>query len=132
MTTRPIALAAYGTLAPGEINHFVMDGVAGTWYRGTVRGHYWVWSDGPYVGLPAIRLDPAGPAVEVSVLVAPQLGRHLDRLDDFEGPGYRRVPTTVTYDHEVAAPPEAASAWIYEAIPGYAGDDGTGQPIAAD
>ena len=36
-----------------------------------------------------------------------------DRLDDFEGPGYRRVPVQV----EVPVEEETVTAWIYELVP---------------
>ena len=50
---------------------------------------------GASLGHPAMVLDPAGPSIDVQVLESPDLPAHWSRLDDFEGPGYERVPTTV-------------------------------------
>lgn len=50
------------------------------------------------------RLVPDGPAVEVQVLESADLPAHWSRLDDFEGPAYARVRTTVrTADGPVEA-----------------------------
>lgn len=53
-------------------------------------------------------LDADGPEVEVHVLTSPSLIDDWDRLDDFEGPGYRRATVRVETD---AGP---ITAWIYE------------------
>lgn len=121
-----VALAAYGTLAPGESNHRVVADIDGRWLAGSVRGHRWNWDDGPYAGLPALVLDPDGPEVAVSVLVADRLDVFWPRLDRFEGPGYRRVTTPVTYCDPAAADGAPVTAWIYEALVDYDGLDGVG------
>ena len=41
-----------------------------------------------------------------------RLEQHLRRIDDFEGPGYRRVEVEVTYDDG-----STGTAWLYEADP---------------
>ncbi|MEY4742234.1 MAG: hypothetical protein RL672_984, partial [Actinomycetota bacterium] len=46
-------------------------------------------------GYPGIVLDAAGPVAEVDILESLEMDAHLARLDDFEGIGYRRVPTIV-------------------------------------
>ena len=50
---------------------------------------------GSALGYPAIVLEPDGPTVGVQVLESADLPAHWSRLDDFEGPGYERVLTTV-------------------------------------
>jgi gamma-glutamylcyclotransferase (GGCT)/AIG2-like uncharacterized protein YtfP len=50
---------------------------------------------GAALGYRALVLDPDGPAVDVHVLESDDLPAHWSRLDDFEGPGYERVVTTV-------------------------------------
>jgi hypothetical protein len=40
-------------------------------------------------------LDPEGSAIGVRVFESVELQAHWSRLDDFEGPGYQRVVTTV-------------------------------------
>ncbi len=47
----------------------------------------------------------------MDVLGSDDLDRHLDRLDRFEGDGYRRVVTTVLLEDGASV-----DAWIYEAI----------------
>jgi gamma-glutamylcyclotransferase (GGCT)/AIG2-like uncharacterized protein YtfP len=102
-------LAVYGTLAPGRENHHQMAGMAGTWRPGSVRGHLVPEGWGAALGYPALMLDPAGPLVPVQLFESADLPAHWPRLDDFEGPGYRRTPVTVALDD---GPIEA---WIYAA-----------------
>ena len=87
-------LALYGTLRPGATHHHEVRSISGTWEAGTVRGwcHEITW--GPADGFDGITLDPDAPPVAVDILHSDDLPRHLDRLDRFEGPGYRRVTTT--------------------------------------
>lgn len=105
-------LAVYGTLAPGRPNHHVVADLAGRWITGTVRGTLREQGWGSALGYPGILLDPAGPEVAVDVLESAQLPAHWERLDDFEGPGYRRTVTMVsTAEGEVQAS-------IYQLAPG--------------
>ena len=83
-------LAVYGSLAPGAPNHSVISQVTGRWLEGSVRGVLHPEGWGAAQGFPALRCDPDGPAVAVKLLVSEHLKDHWDRLDDFEGPGYRR------------------------------------------
>ncbi|UVO54417.1 gamma-glutamylcyclotransferase [Sphingomonas sp. SUN039] len=109
MTAVDTRLAVYGTLAPGKPNHHQLDGMSGSWARGTVRGRLvnagWA-ADGGY---PALVLDPAGGIVEVQVFTSADLPRHWTRLDAFEGADYRRVAVTV------ATADAVVEAWIYVA-----------------
>ena len=86
----------YGTLAPGRPNHHVLADLSGRWIAGTVRGVLRDRGWGAAHGSPGILLDPAGPAGAVDVLESAQLPAHWPRLDDFEGPGYRRTVTLVS------------------------------------
>jgi gamma-glutamylcyclotransferase (GGCT)/AIG2-like uncharacterized protein YtfP len=88
-------LAAYGSLAPGCPNHHHVAGLGGRWFAGEVRGRLVAAGWGAGLGYPGLVLDQAGPAVAVQVLESADLPGHWSRLDDFEGPGYERVPTTV-------------------------------------
>lgn len=97
-------LAVYGTLAPGRENHHQLDGLAGRWQRGTVRGRVLASGWGSGEGYPALILDAEGPTVEVQVFESDDLPAHWARLDEFEGTGYRRVVTQVQVEGgEVAA-----------------------------
>ena len=101
-------LASYGSLAPGRENHHQLAGLNGRWQRGTVLGKLIEAGWGSGLGYPALILDELGPAVEVQVFESPDLPSHWQRLDEFEGPDYRRVVTQVhTGEGEL-------SAYIYE------------------
>jgi gamma-glutamylcyclotransferase (GGCT)/AIG2-like uncharacterized protein YtfP len=90
-----IRLIVYGTLAPGRVNHGELNGLKGTWRKGTVRG--WLNPAGwaADIGYPGLVLDAHGPAVDVHVFESPDLPEHWSRLDAFEGSDYRRVATRV-------------------------------------
>lgn len=79
-------LAAYGTLRPGESNHHLLADVAGTWLDGTVEGVRFIVN-----GYPAFKSQVGVGEVPVSVLTSTALPEHWPRLDDFEGPDYRRI-----------------------------------------
>lgn len=109
-------LATYGTLAPGEVNHHYLVDLEGRWVRGVVHGHRHESGWGAALGFPGLVLDAAGPAVEVHVLESPDLPARWSRLDEFEGPGYRRVLAAVE------TPDGVVEACLYvlaeDAIPG--------------
>jgi gamma-glutamylcyclotransferase (GGCT)/AIG2-like uncharacterized protein YtfP len=100
-------LAAYGTLAPGRVNHRQLRGLAGRWRPGTVRGWLHETGWGATFGFPGLVLDETGPVVEVQLFESADLPHHWARLDAFEGREYRRVVARVrTADGDVPA-------WIY-------------------
>jgi gamma-glutamylcyclotransferase (GGCT)/AIG2-like uncharacterized protein YtfP len=88
-------LATYGSLAPGRPNHHHVAALRGRWLAGKVHGRLLEAGWGASLGFPAMVLDPAGPTIDVQVLESADLPAHWSRLDDFEGPGYERVRTTV-------------------------------------
>jgi len=97
-------LAIYGTLAPGRANHHELSGLKGVWRQGTVRGKLVAEGWGASLGYPALVLDPQAAPVEVFLFESQDLPDHWRRLDEFEGPGYRRVVTQVqTPDGDVRA-----------------------------
>ena len=89
-------LVTYGTLAPGRPNHHQLGGLDGRWFTGQVYGRLLEGGWGVSLGYPALILDPDGPAISVHVFESRDLPDHWTRLDDFEGPGYQRVVTTVS------------------------------------
>lgn len=105
-------MAFYGTLRPGGDNHYEIRNIAGTWRRGTVRGWCYDIGWGPADGYPGITLSPDAPPVSVDVLESEELEKQLRRIDDFEGPGYRRTSVEVAMDDGTVV-----SAEIYEADP---------------
>ncbi len=113
MDPDPHALAVYGTLMPGGENHWLVRSIAGEWTTGTVAGWAYPIGFGPAEGHPGITLDPAGGRVPVAVLTSDRLPTHWREIDDFEGPGYRRVrcPVELTDDGTIV------EAWIYETDP---------------
>jgi gamma-glutamylcyclotransferase (GGCT)/AIG2-like uncharacterized protein YtfP len=102
------ALAVYGTLAPGKENHGQIAMIAGSWSLGTVRGRLASKGWGAALGYPGLVLELEGPVVEVHVLESDDLPTHWARLDEFEGPGYRRLPVTV----DLAPAPRIASIYV--------------------
>lgn len=109
-------LAIYGTLRPGEANHWVVRSIAGDWTEGTITGWLFEITWGEAAGYPGVVLDPEGQQVEVSVLRSERLPNHLYEIDDFEGPGYRRVETDVTLTDG-----SVIRALVYEAVQDNAG-----------
>ncbi len=100
-------LATYGSLAPGRVNHHQLATLRGEWSRGTVRGKLLDEGWGSALGFPGLVLDPAGTPIDVSLFESEDLPQHWARLDQFEGPGYRRAVARVsTAAGEV-------DAWIY-------------------
>lgn len=88
-------LATYGTLAPGKPNSFMLKDLNGRWVKGSVQGRLEQGGWGAELGFPGLVLDPDGEAIEVDVFESPDLPAHWERLDNFEGDGYRRVKTKV-------------------------------------
>jgi gamma-glutamylcyclotransferase (GGCT)/AIG2-like uncharacterized protein YtfP len=88
-------LATYGSLAPDCPSDHQLQGLRGRWSRGHVHGTLVDAGWGASLGYPALILDPDAGPIEVHVFESVDLPAHWSRLDRFEGPGYRRVPTTV-------------------------------------
>jgi gamma-glutamylcyclotransferase (GGCT)/AIG2-like uncharacterized protein YtfP len=79
---------------PGIRDH-QLDGLTGDWSQGQVYGTLVEAGWGASLGYPALVLDAGGPPVDVHVFEPGDLPAHWSRLDQFEGPGYQRVATTV-------------------------------------
>ncbi len=88
-------LATYGTLAPGRPNHHQLAGLVGSWSQGHVHGTLIDAGWGATLGYPALTLEADGTPVDVHVFESLDLPAQWARLDEFEGPGYQRVSTTV-------------------------------------
>jgi gamma-glutamylcyclotransferase (GGCT)/AIG2-like uncharacterized protein YtfP len=84
-------LAVYGSLAPGKKNHHMMAGMNGSWraavLRGSLRNEGW----GAGEGFPGFLWDGSETPVAAQVFSSPDLPRHWQRLDEFEGAEYRRI-----------------------------------------
>jgi gamma-glutamylcyclotransferase (GGCT)/AIG2-like uncharacterized protein YtfP len=83
-------LVVYGTLAPAQPNHHVVEGIDGTWTPCVVRG-----SVRHQLGFPVLSWNPSGPEVKAHLLVSADLPKSWLRIDAFEGSGYKRhlIPT---------------------------------------
>ncbi len=90
-------IAVYGTLAPGKPNASVIADIKGEWKQGTVVGNVHKQD-----GLHAFRWTDNGNTVGVQVLVTSDLKAHLERLDQFEGPRYRRILVPVSLSGRIS------------------------------
>jgi gamma-glutamylcyclotransferase (GGCT)/AIG2-like uncharacterized protein YtfP len=89
--------ATYGTLAPGRPNHGQLVDLPGRWLVGQVRGTLLEAGWGAELGYPGLMLDPdEQQEIEVHVFESRALPDNWDRLDAFEGSGYRRVAVDVS------------------------------------
>ncbi len=104
-------LAVYGSLAPGETNHWVVSRIKGEWKRGTVAGHVFEITWGAAEGYLGFLPDDEGPPIDVAVLTSNELDKKWREIDDFEGPGYERRPIEVHLDSD-----ERCDAQIYVAL----------------
>jgi gamma-glutamylcyclotransferase (GGCT)/AIG2-like uncharacterized protein YtfP len=84
-------LAVYGSLAPGQQNHHIVEPLGGTWTMGVVEGDLMEYGWGAAIGFPALYPRPGAPAVGVHVLTTGALRGMWAELDAFEGAEYRRV-----------------------------------------
>lgn len=84
-------LASYGTLAPGRVNHHIMDGMDGHWSEGFVRGQLIEVGWGNEQGYPALIPDPNGDKIPVHIFESRDLPEHWERLDTFETEEYTRI-----------------------------------------
>ena len=114
MTTVPIdhRLIAYGTLRPGEPNFHVVEHLGGTWTPVRVRGRVGTSNWREYTGLPAFTPDPTAEPIEVMLLESEHLAEAWPELDEFEGPGYRRI--AIPMWDPTGAP--LGDGWIYQAL----------------
>ena len=94
-------LATYGTLAPGRQNHGQLSKLPGRWLVGHVRGALVEAGWGAELGYPGMILDHDGAPIEVFVFESRALVDHWQRLDAFEGPGYRRTAVDVSTNEGV-------------------------------
>lgn len=111
VTEEVTALAVYGSLIPGEKDHWVVRGIQGEWQPGTVRGFAFEITWGPAEGYDGFLPDENGNHVPVMVLTSDQLDKHWRSVDDFLGDGFARqiVPVALSVGSVI-------NAWIYAAL----------------
>lgn len=105
------ALAVYGSLAPGESNHWVVSRIPGEWLPGVVHGYLFEVTWGPAEGYEGFLPDVDGHEVGVWVLRSNDLDKKWREIDDFEGPGYQRQQISVRLDRG-----DEVEAQIYVAL----------------
>jgi gamma-glutamylcyclotransferase (GGCT)/AIG2-like uncharacterized protein YtfP len=84
-------LAVYGSLAPGAENQRVLSELKGVWTKGIVKGHRDAAGWGQTFGFPALIWDPNGAEIAVDLFHSPELPKHWNRIDEFEGDDYQRI-----------------------------------------
>lgn len=102
------ALFVYGTLAPGRPNEHVLQQFPGSWQTGFVRGDLVERGWGAAHGYPALVLRADGDEVPGFVFTCDALTGFWAALDEFEGPGYDRVPTTARAEDGTLV-----EVWVY-------------------
>ncbi len=95
--TNPNRLAVYGMFAPGKENHWVLQGLKGTWTSGKVRAYLYQQGFGDSDGFPTIKCDENAPEIAVQVFESDELPAHWKRIDEFDGREYRRTLVPVTF-----------------------------------
>ena len=83
--------AVYGSLAPGQSRHSVIEPVPGTWTDASVRGERDETGWGLTGGFPGMRWSAQAPLISVKLFISKELVSHWKRLDEFEGGEYRRI-----------------------------------------
>jgi gamma-glutamylcyclotransferase (GGCT)/AIG2-like uncharacterized protein YtfP len=85
-------LAVYGSLAPDEVNHWVIEGIGGTWSDGYVRGAVRMKGWGSHVGFPGMMWIPdSDERIPVKLFTSEELPEQWDHIDTFEGGDYVRI-----------------------------------------
>jgi gamma-glutamylcyclotransferase (GGCT)/AIG2-like uncharacterized protein YtfP len=89
----------YGTLAPGEPNHYFLEDIKGGWKDCQVSGKIKMYHDFPF-----FKWNPSSPRIQVNLFKSDSLPKIWDELDLFEGSYYRRhmIPAQVEGNWEIA------------------------------
>ena len=87
------SLVVYGTLAPNQSNHWVVEHIKGKWKKAIVRGSLEKKGWGANLGYYGFRHTSIKEQTEIDafVLVSDELVAHWQRIDDFEGDENKRL-----------------------------------------
>ena len=94
-------LFVYGTLAPGQVNHDVFEGIPGSWEAATLTGRLVDAGWGSEMGCPGIVPSTDGEEVAGFVFASDRLSELWSMLDDFEGGEYSRKLVKVRDEHGI-------------------------------
>ena len=94
------SLIVYGTLAPGRQNHSQVEHIKGVWKKAKIKGKVEQKGWGSEFGFPGFRVGNKNNQddIDAFVFLSSELNYHWQRLDDFEGPEYKRI--LVKYESE--------------------------------
>ena len=92
-------LFVYGTLGPNKPNAHILEVIAGTWSKGSVKGLLKEAGWGAELGFPGLMLNSDGQTVDGYIFSSEQLDTLWNSLDEFEGSEYQRVLTEVTLEN---------------------------------
>lgn len=92
-------LFVYGTLAPGEKNHHLLDGITGTWELASCIGRIFTQTRGAHVGLPCFEPTVDGKMFSGKIFSSSELNTVWNTLDEFEGELYERRLINATTEH---------------------------------
>ena len=105
------ALFVYGTLAPGEANAHIMEGMSGTWQKASVRGKRRNTGWGVNKEHPGLVPNENGEIINGLLFTSKDLPTHWKRLDKFEGADYHRMPIIATLPDG-----ETVTAQVYSVV----------------
>jgi len=88
-------LFVYGTLAPGRVNHRVIEHIPGTWEKAILKGKLIDAGWGSSLGYPGVIPTTDGEDVNGYLLSSNHLSKHWAMLDEYEGIGYKRISVKV-------------------------------------
>ncbi|MBX2846917.1 MAG: gamma-glutamylcyclotransferase [Acidiferrobacterales bacterium] len=88
-------LFVYGTLAPNQENHYLLEDIIGQWQTATLKGWERDQQWERYSGYPGIKRSNKNSTVNGHLLSSETLSEYWPRLDEFEGSEYQRVIVNV-------------------------------------
>jgi gamma-glutamylcyclotransferase (GGCT)/AIG2-like uncharacterized protein YtfP len=90
-------LVAYGTLAPGKVNHVLLSDIQGTWEDCSLRGYFNEINE-----LTFFNWQTSGKEIKAQLFSSDFLPNILDRIDSFEGANYRRILVPIERNQGIA------------------------------
>ena len=89
------SIFVYGTLQPGKQHEEIFKKIKGSWKKGFIFGKLINISKGSNYGYPVIKIKKKGDKIFGMVFKSKNLDKIINKVDVFEGQGYRRIITSV-------------------------------------